>query len=340
MESPPAHGRRFVAEPSTALDQAPLGQPVALNIAGISLESYENHVEAWHWLDQHQDEVNWHRGAVANSLVVSYGEKTLERFGQDVGCSLRTVQAYRQVAAELDEKRIRIRNLSWNHHRFVLGARPDDRLGLLEEAAAEGWSVRDLRRVVAERYSAPTPALPSPPTEGDGFSVIVADPPWAYDEGWPEYNDQIGQKNERIALPYQSMSLDEIHDLSVAKLAAPDAHLFLWTTNRYVRDAYEVAESWGFSPSQLLVWAKPPRGIGPGGVFSNTAEFVVYARRGTPQHNHRIDSTWWEWPRGRHSAKPAPFLEMVEQAFPGPYLEMFCRTPREGWETWGLEVAA
>lgn len=327
---------------ATNLQTATPQGSVALDIAGIELDSYENHVEAWRWLDRHEDDVNWHRGAVANSLVVRYGEGTLEKFAGEVGCATRTIRAYRQVAAEFLENGIRIPNLSWNHHRFALAAPEPERVPLLHEAADEGWSVRNLKEIVAERFGAPTPPLPPRPSEGqsDGFAVVVADPPWAYDEGWPEYNDQIGQKNQRIELPYQSMSLDEIHELDVKELAASDAHLFLWTTNRYVRDAFDVAESWGFSPSQLLVWAKPPRGIGPGGVFSNTSEFIVYARRGSPTHNHRIDSTWWEWPRGKHSAKPAPFLEMVEQAFPGPYLEMFSRSPREGWEAWGLEAAA
>jgi hypothetical protein len=49
----------------------------------------------------------------------------------------------------------------------------------------------------------------------------------------------------------------------------------------------------------------------------------------------RIDRSWWEWPRGAHSEKPAAFLDIVEQVSPGPYVELFARSPRLGWDSWG-----
>lgn len=165
------------------------------------------------------------------------------------------------------------------------------------------------------------------------YRTIVADPPWAYDEGWPINRGQ--REGARIGLPYASMTLADIHALDVRSLAAVDAHLLIWTTNRYVRETYAVAESWGFRPTQLLTWCKEPVGIGPGGVFANTSEFVVYARRGKPQHLQRVDSTWWLLPRGQHSAKPDAFLDMVEHALPGPYVELFARRARFGWDYWG-----
>jgi N6-adenosine-specific RNA methylase IME4 len=174
------------------------------------------------------------------------------------------------------------------------------------------------------------------------YQTIVADPPWAYDEGWPV--NRGANAGTRIGLPYAAMSLDEIKALTVP--SAGDAHLLLWTTNKYVLSAYAVAQAWGFRPSQLLTWCKPPIGVGPGGVFANTSEFVVYARRGKPEHHQRQASTWWEWPRGAHSAKPEAFLDMVEATFPGPYLELFARRARFGWDYWGdqslgtAEVAA
>lgn len=188
-------------------------------------------------------------------------------------------------------------------------------------------------------------ALPS----SSGYATIVADPPWAYDEGWPAVSTSPkavlksfpdGDTRERRPLPYKSMTVDAIKLLPVAQLAAEDAHLLLWTTNRYVLDAYAVAVAWGFRPSQLLTWCKPTMGLGPGGVFSNTSEFVVYARRGKPQHTERADSTWWRWPRvGRrvHSAKPEAFLDLVERHLPGPYVELFARRARFGWDYWGDE---
>lgn len=167
------------------------------------------------------------------------------------------------------------------------------------------------------------------------YSTITADPPWRYDEGWPQYNDRAGVEHTRRALPYSGMDLGEIIDLPVKEIAARDAHLYLWTTNRYLHDAYDVAKAWGFKPSQVLTWCKPPQGIGPGGAFSNTSEFVLFCRKGSLKALTRVPSTWYQWPRGAHSAKPAAFYDLVEQVSPGPYVELFARAPRLGWDHWG-----
>lgn len=48
--------------------------------------------------------------------------------------------------------------------------------------------------------------------------------------------------------------------------------------------------------------------------------------------------TAWLWPRLPHSVKPDAFYDFVERVSPGPYLELFARRNRLGWETWGNEV--
>jgi N6-adenosine-specific RNA methylase IME4 len=58
----------------------------------------------------------------------------------------------------------------------------------------------------------------------------------------------------------------------------------------------------------------------------------------------REDSTWWKWSRVyenghiAHSAKPEAFLDMVERVSPAPRLELFARTQRLGWDSWGDEA--
>ena len=93
----------------------------------------------------------------------------------------------------------------------------------------------------------------------DTYPTIVVDPPWHYEAGKWAANDRF--KNDGI--PYPTMKLDEIKGMEIP--AEADAHLYLWTTNRYLRDAYDVAEAWGFKFSTLLTWCKPIHGIGPGG---------------------------------------------------------------------------
>jgi N6-adenosine-specific RNA methylase IME4 len=69
----------------------------------------------------------------------------------------------------------------------------------------------------------------------------------------------------------------------------------------------------------------------------STTEFVVFARRGSLAALTRCDRQWFEWSRGAHSEKPEAFLDIVEQVSPGPYLELFARRQRLGWDTWGNE---
>jgi N6-adenosine-specific RNA methylase IME4 len=167
------------------------------------------------------------------------------------------------------------------------------------------------------------------------YATIVADPPWQYEQGGRR-SVLIGRKRTPVQPPpYPMMPVAEIAALPVADLVGPAAHLYLWTTNRYLYDAHDVARAWGFRPSQTLVWCKVPKGIGPGGAFSTTTEFILYCRRGTLPHENRVETTWFQWPRGRHSVKPAAFGDVVERVSPGPYVELFARSPRLGWDSWG-----
>lgn len=187
------------------------------------------------------------------------------------------------------------------------------------------------------------------------YRTIVADPPWQQ-KGGPSFDGRghdtklkrnVGTRTNSPTkdLPYPTMALQEIAALPVAELAEDDAHLYLWVTNRYVSDGYAIAEAWGFRPVTLLTWCKPPMGLGLGGAFVQTTEFVIFARRGADVRRERCDTTWWQWSRpyderGKplHSAKPDAFLDMVERISPEPRLELFARRARFGWDYWGNEV--
>lgn len=181
------------------------------------------------------------------------------------------------------------------------------------------------------------------------YRTIVADPPWAHPDSGGRTQSTAGNWRGKwlgyeSKVPYSRMSLDEIKALSVAAWAESDAHLYLWTTNGFLRDAYTVVEAWGFKPSTLLTWCKAPMGLGLGGAYTITTEFVIFARRGSLAPLQRRDSTWFSFKRPcnhngapAHSAKPEGFLDVVEQVSPGPYLEMFARRARFGWDYWGDE---
>lgn len=166
------------------------------------------------------------------------------------------------------------------------------------------------------------------------YRTIVADPPWAY-KNRMRGNMTKGEMRAVDFNEYPTMELDEISALPVTDLAERDAHLYLWTTQLFMRDAYQVLDAWGFRQGAILVWAKPPKGVC--GTYVCSAEFCIFARRGNLQHRRRQLGTVFQWPRSDHSAKPEAFIDMVESVSPGPYLEMFARRQRLGWDTWGNE---
>lgn len=176
------------------------------------------------------------------------------------------------------------------------------------------------------------------------YRTVVADPPWEmpsggqYSKGHARW--KRNSKNRKPAdLPYATMPMDEIKALPIADLAEDDAHLYLWVPNVHLETSYGVARAWGFKPSQVLVWTKAPRGLGLGGAFTNTTEYVLFCRRGSLRPLARQDTTWWNWkrPHNTHSAKPDGFLDVVEQVSPGPYVELFARRARFGWDYCGDE---
>lgn len=180
------------------------------------------------------------------------------------------------------------------------------------------------------------------------YRTIVADPPWPHaDSGertlstegfWAERH--VGS---RSVVPYERMTVEAICALPVSALAENDAHLYLWTTNRFLHDAFAVVNDWGFEFSTILVWGKEPRGLGFGGAYTITTEFVLFARRGSLAPLRRWDSTWFNFKRpyvggvAAHSHKPEGFLDVVEQVSPEPRVELFARRARFGWDYWGDE---
>jgi len=176
------------------------------------------------------------------------------------------------------------------------------------------------------------------------YATIVADPPWPQSGGGPLTGPAGfgGAKGPSKPMPYSTMPVADIAALPVTDLVSDAAHLYLWTTNGFLRSAFEVMAAWGFRYSTTLVWAKNPMGGGLGGAHGITTEFVLFGRRGTLTAHGTTNTTWFNWKRPyrhngkpEHSAKPEAFLDLVEQVSPGPYIELFCRRQRLGWDSWG-----
>jgi len=181
------------------------------------------------------------------------------------------------------------------------------------------------------------------------FRCIVADPPWKYGAKRPfgasrEFRPNSWNNTDIGAMTkYALMSTKDICSLPVVDVADKNAHLYLWTTNAFMREAHDVVEAWGFKQKTILTWCKvKPDGtpsMKMGYYFRGATEHCLFAVRGKMRLNVRTLPTAFLWPRiGQHSRKPDAFFDMVETATPGPYLELFARRIRPGWTCWGNEV--
>jgi len=141
------------------------------------------------------------------------------------------------------------------------------------------------------------------------------------------------------------MPTSDILALPVRDLAERAAHLYLWTTNAFMVEAHEICRAWGFTPKTILTWGKVHQddrsraSMKTGYWYRGATEHVVFGVRGSLRING-ARPTLLLWPRvGKHSEKPDAFYDMVQQASPGPYLEMFARRHRFFWDVWGNESA-
>lgn len=165
------------------------------------------------------------------------------------------------------------------------------------------------------------------------YPVIYCDPPWRY--------EHAESSNREIENHYPTMELSDICALPVGDIAYQDAILFMWATSPKLAESMKVLESWGFTYRTCAIWDKQK--IGMGYYFRQQHELLIVATRGNmpaPEPANRPPSVF-SYPRGEHSAKPHEVYEIIEAMYPNlAKIELFCRTPREGWAVWGNQSDA
>ena len=176
------------------------------------------------------------------------------------------------------------------------------------------------------------------------YRVIYADPPWTFST----YSRK--GKGRSAEAYYDCMSLDGIKALPVAEWAANDCVLLLWTTDPLLPTAFDVIRAWGFTYKTIgFYWAKLNKSADPtsysdlsffaGLGFWTRAnpEICLLATRGHPRRRRADVRKLIVSPRREHSRKPDEAYGRIERLCEGPYLEMFARSTRPGWDGWGAE---
>jgi N6-adenosine-specific RNA methylase IME4 len=160
------------------------------------------------------------------------------------------------------------------------------------------------------------------------YSLIYADPPWKF----ATYSQKgLGRSAEAW---YDCMTLSQIKALNVNQLAALDAVLLLWTTDPFLQLAFDVIKAWGFTYKTVgFYWVKEPTSwFGTGYWTRANPEQCLLATRGHPKRLNADVPKLIMAPRRAHSQKPDEAYERIERLAAGPYLEMFARTRRPGWD--------
>ena len=173
------------------------------------------------------------------------------------------------------------------------------------------------------------------------YSIIYADPPWAYLWGTGKDGGHFSPEKH-----YHTLSTDEICALNIKLLRGRNCILALWATSPCLPDAFRVMESWGFKyKTVLFTWVKlnpKSRSVvsGPGSYTRSACEYVLLGMRG---HIKRISTKPVPQvimePRTGHSKKPPVIREHLVSLFGDlPRLELFARERVDGWHVFGNEV--
>lgn len=178
-------------------------------------------------------------------------------------------------------------------------------------------------------------------SEGKKYQIIYADPPWRQSKG--------GKKNVRPLssgekLDYKVISLEEIEQiLSSANRLAEDNHvLFLWTIEKYLFEAENIAKNIGYKLHARMVWNKVT-GIPAAFTIRFGHDYLLYMYYGkfspvAKEERGKIHSVFKEQVK-QHSQKPNKAYEIIERLYPNiNRLELFARNKRESWDVWGNEI--
>lgn len=176
---------------------------------------------------------------------------------------------------------------------------------------------------------------------GGPFRVLTADPPW-------RFSDALPGRTRGASRQYRTLTLDQLKAFKLPELA-DDCVLFMWRVASMQREAFEVAEAWGFrTPERELVWRKmTPTGkehFGMGHVVRGAHETMLIALRGRPKVKHRSQRSLFSAPVPRvngkvlHSGKPDAAYEIIRGMYDGPRAALFERKHRVGFDCFGDEM--
>ena len=190
------------------------------------------------------------------------------------------------------------------------------------------------------------------------YGAILADPPWAFQTWWSGRSSKLPSPKKKFSYPsrasmpaYDVMREAELSALPVGNLAADDCVLFLWICWPVLEWSLRTIAAWGFEYKTCgFCWIKGHArqiemfrdDIDPhmtlGYWTRSNSEVCLLATRGKPRRSDAGIKQAIVEPRREHSRKPDCVHSRIECLVSGPYLELFARGPRKGWDVWGNQT--
>ncbi len=178
-------------------------------------------------------------------------------------------------------------------------------------------------------------------TAGKKYKTILADPPWQFQNR----TGKVAPEHKRLTR-YDTMKLEDIKQLPVSEVADEKSHLYLWVPNALLPEGLEVMKAWGFEYKTNIIWEKVrkdgmPDGRGVGFYFRNVTEILLFGIKG--DKNRTLDAgrsqvNLVRAMKREHSRKPDEFIPLIESCSSAPFLELFARGNRSGWDMWGNQA--
>lgn len=173
------------------------------------------------------------------------------------------------------------------------------------------------------------------------YNIIYADPPWKQSKGGKK---SVRPNSSGKELDYKTISLEEIKEhLRIAtRHTEENSILFLWTIDKYLFEAQQIAEQLGYKLHARMIWNKVT-GIPAAFTIRFGHEYLLYMYKGKlipieKTERGKIHSVFTERVTA-HSKKPQRAYEIIERLYPNSSrLELYARTYRDGWDCWGDEV--
>ena len=166
------------------------------------------------------------------------------------------------------------------------------------------------------------------------YETIVIDPPWPIEKILRDVAPN------QVEFDYPTMTIEEITTFKdkIDAMADEDCHLFMWTTEKYLPISLGILKSWDYRYILTIVWHKSG-GFQPFNLPQYNCEFVLYARKGTPEFTDTKNFfCCFEGKRREHSRKPDEFYEIIARVTPEPRIDIFSRGKHDGFDQYGNET--